>query len=245
MSTIIDKDEFSFLQVPYVALLEVYLFRVDDNNSDSNNQSTLPVHNPDARYKREESGGFGGQEEDELDLIEPLKNRAVLYSVPVALLALLLPSGWLFYRRVRLARDAARHWFAITPARSRGGASSAATGSNRRRLSYTQQLRAEEDEAAAALDGRDASSSAAAAVAFRKNGLSSSSEASTVRVGEGGDPAVPAAALLAHAQEIRPSAPSLPESEPPPYEPHYSEPKPHGAAAPPDAALYPNIGDGK
>ncbi len=162
--------------VPYVALLEVFLFSSDDDDKS-------------IRFKRNADGS---------DLVPALKSRAVLYSVPAALLILLIPVVWLFCRRVVMARDAARQWFAITPHRNRNPSTPARGGSSsERQASYTQRLRAEEE-----------------AVSFHRDGSSAASEASTARVTD-------------HRPIVRPSAPppSIPESLPPPYEPHYSEPK--------------------
>ncbi len=106
----------------YVALLEVYLFGKEEEGPDPRSLDSS------ARYRRDASVQFPDEEdvaaEDDsaavvVDLIPQLRSRAVLYSVPAVLLALLLPSGYLFYRRVRIARDAARQWFAITPHRNR------------------------------------------------------------------------------------------------------------------------------
>ena len=72
------------LLVPYVALLEVYIF------SGSRLSSSL---------------------------IEPLKSRMILYSVPAPLLLLSALFTYAHYAENKRARDAARHWFAITPHR--------------------------------------------------------------------------------------------------------------------------------
>ena len=71
------------LLVPYVALLEVYVFSGSHTSS----------------------------------LIDPLRSRAILYSVPAPLLLLSALFTYAHYAENRRARDAARHWFAITPHR--------------------------------------------------------------------------------------------------------------------------------
>ena len=100
------------LLIPYVALLEVYVFSGSHPSS----------------------------------LLDPLKSRAVLYSIPAPLLLLSVLFTYAHYHENKSARDAARHWFAITPHRNRNAAGSLASPQRRGQ------------SAAAALDAEAASS---------------------------------------------------------------------------------------
>ena len=65
-------------------------------------------------------------------LAAPLKSRVILYAVPVPLLLLSVLFTYLHYAENRNARDAARHWFAITPHRNRNAAAPGSSSSPRR-----------------------------------------------------------------------------------------------------------------
>ena len=83
-------------------------------------------------------------------LIDPLRSRAILYTVPAPLLLLSVLFTYAHYSENRSARDAARHWFAITPHRNRNAAPPAGSLSLPRRRGQS--------AAAAALDAEAASS---------------------------------------------------------------------------------------
>lgn len=81
-------------------------------------------------------------------LIDPIKSRAILYTVPAPLLLLSVLFTYAHYSENKSARDAARHWFAITPHRNRNTAPSASSSVSPRRRG----------QSAAALDAESASS---------------------------------------------------------------------------------------
>ena len=105
------------LLIPYMALLEVYVFSGSHPSS----------------------------------LIDPLKSRAVLYAVPAPLLLLSTLFTYAHYSENRSARDAARHWFAITPHRNRNTAPPAGTSSSPRRRGQSAAVAALDAEASSTL----------------------------------------------------------------------------------------------
>ena len=108
------------LLIPYIALVELFLFGENDA-AISEDVEVFEINQSEARFKRAVISRDESLDLITTTMIPELKNRLVLYLVPLVLLIVSYLMSWMYYRQVRISRDAARHWFSITPHRNRSG----------------------------------------------------------------------------------------------------------------------------